>query len=120
MNTPTRLLVGTATFLPLAYSVFLFVSLFLHFTSMIFGVPQRNILLELFDIMFIVHLGTMLWIIVLTVFYIAHVVTNPVLKNEMKAIWVVAVFMSSVFAMAVYWYLHIWRAKKEPFAAIGV
>ena len=117
MNKPIGLLLGIATLWSLAYTVFLFVSLFLHFTSMVFGIPQRNIFLEFFDTMFIVHLGTMLWIIALTVFYIVHVVKNPVLKNEMKAIWVVAVLMGSVFAMPVYWYLHVWRDKKKTFAA---
>jgi hypothetical protein len=119
MNKPTKLLLGIATIWPLAYAIFLFVSLFFHFTSMIFGIPKRNVFLELFDTMFIVHLGTMLWIMVLTVFYIVHVIKNPVLKNEMKAIWAAVVFMGSVFAMPVYWYLYVWRDRKEPFAAIG-
>ena len=72
------------------------------FTSLIFGIPERNIFLEWFDTLFIMHLGTMLWIMVLMVFYVVHVVKNPVLKNEMKAIWAVVVFMGSVFALPVY------------------
>ena len=120
MNKPAKLLLGIATLLPLAYTIFLFISLFLHITSLIFGVPKRNIFLELFDTMFIVHLVTMLWIIVLTVFYIGPVVKNPVLKNEMKARWVVVVLMGSVFGIPVYWYLNIWRDRKKPFVALSV
>ena len=112
MNKPTKLLLGLATLWPLAYAVFLFVSLFLHFTSMLFGVPQRNIFVELFDHMFFVHLGTMLWIVALTVFYVVHVVKNPALKNDMKAVWAAAVAMGGVFAMPIYWYLFIWRTRK--------
>ncbi|HYE74548.1 MAG TPA: hypothetical protein VEF04_14510 [Blastocatellia bacterium] len=113
MNKPIKLLLGIATLLPFAYVIFLFISLFLHFTSLIFRIPQGSIFVDWFDTMFIVHLGAMLWIMVLTVIYMVHIVKNPVLKNEMKAIWAVAVFMVNVFAMPFYWYLNIWRERRE-------
>ena len=120
MNKPTKLLLGLATLLPLAYVIFLFVSLFIHFTSMIFRIPARDIFVEWFDPMFIVHLGAMLWIMVLTVIYMVHIAKNAVLKNEMKAIWVMAVFMVNIFAMPIYWYLYIWRRRKGSSLAINV
>ena len=69
--------------------------------------------------MFIVHLGAMLWIMILTVVYMVNIVKNPVLKNEMKAVWAVAVFMANVFVMPIYWYLHIWRKKKDSSSAVN-
>lgn len=113
MNKAIKLLFGFATLLPLAYVIFLFISLFLHFTSLIFGIPERNIFVEWFNTLLVMHIGAMLWILILTVIYMVNIVKNPALKNELKAIWAVAVVIVNVFAMPVYWYLYIWRAEKE-------
>ena len=109
MRKPTKLLLAFITLLPLAYAIFLFTALFLHIANLIIGIPERNIFLELFDTLFILHLGMMLWIVVLTIVYVLHIARNSRLKNEMKAVWVAAVCMGNVFAMPVYWYLQIWR-----------
>ena len=109
MRKPTKLLLAFITLLPLAYVIFLFAALFLHIANLILGIPERNIFLELFHTLFIIHFGMMLSIVVLTIVYVVHIARNSSLKNEMKAVWVTAVCMGNVFAMPVYWYLQIWR-----------
>ena len=56
------------------------------------------------------HLLTMLMIIGLTAFYIVNVFRNERVGKDMKVLWAVVIFMGSIFAMPVYWYLYIWRA----------
>lgn len=109
MRKPTKLLLAFITLVPLAYVIFLFATLFFHITNLILGIPKRNVLMELFDTLLIIHFGMMLWIVVLTIVYVVHIARNSSLKNEMKAVWVTAVCMGNVFAMPVYWYLQIWR-----------
>jgi hypothetical protein len=113
MNKPTKVLFAISTLLPLAYVCFLFVALFLHLSSLIVGIPRRNIFLELFQTLFFVHFGMMAWLAILTLVYVIHIARNPALTNEMKAVWVTAVGVGNVFAMPVYWYFHIW-GKRVP------
>ena len=113
MSRPTKVLLGITTLVPLAYICFLYVTLFLHISSLILGIPRRNIFLELYNSLFFVHFGMMLWLVLLMLIYVIHIARNRALKNEMKAVWVTAVCMGNVFAMPVYWYFHIW-GKRQP------
>ena len=105
----TKLLLALVTLVPLAYVLFLFVTIFLHVSSLLVGIPERNIFLELFETLFLFHLGMMLWIAVLTIVYAVHIARNEALKNEIKAVWVTAICFGNVLAMPIYWYLQIWK-----------
>lgn len=60
------------------------------------------------------HLLTMLWIISLTIFYMANVFRNDRVNKDMKVLWAVVLFMGSIIAMPIYWYLYIWRDVPSP------
>lgn len=113
MNKLTKLLLGFITIVPLLYTVFLFVGLAQAFYSMLTPGPSQGFLFRWFNSFFIIHLIMMLWNFAQIVFYMIHVAKNDALKNELKAIWAVLIFMGSVFVIPVYWYLNIWRERKE-------
>jgi hypothetical protein len=56
-----------------------------------------------------VHLFTMLWIMALTVFYMVNVFKNDRVEKDKKVLWAVVIFMGSMIAMPIYWYLYIWK-----------
>ena len=113
MNKPTKLLLGIITIVPLIYTVFLLIGLFQAFYSLIVPGTAEGFLFQHFNSFFIIHLLMMLWNLAQIIFYMIHVLKNDALKNERKALWAVLIFMASVFVMPVYWYLNIWRERKE-------
>lgn len=60
------------------------------------------------------HILTMLWIMGLTVFYMVNVFRNDRVNKDMKVLWAVVLFMGSIIAMPIYWYLYIWRDVTSP------
>lgn len=60
------------------------------------------------------HILTMLWIMGLTVFYMVNVFRNDRVNKDMKVLWAVVLFMGSIIAMPIYWYLYIWRVAPSP------
>lgn len=48
--------------------------------------------------------------IILTVFYLIHIVRNVRIASlEIKGLWVVVLLSSNLATMLVYWFVHIWR-----------
>jgi hypothetical protein len=45
----------------------------------------------------------------LLVFYIVHLFKNPAIAGDRRALWAVVLFLGSIIAMPVYWFLYIWR-----------
>lgn len=45
----------------------------------------------------------------LLVTYILDTFRNDRVAKDMKALWAVVLFMGSIFAMPIYWYLYVWR-----------
>lgn len=60
------------------------------------------------------HCTTMLVTLALSGWYIYAVVKHPSLDQTMRLVWILVLFQFNVFAMPVYWYLHVWRAPGEP------
>lgn len=58
------------------------------------------------------HLLTMLEMFALLVIYIVHVFKTDRISQEQKALWAVVLFLGSMIAMPVYWYLYIWKKPK--------
>jgi hypothetical protein len=63
------------------------------------------------------HILTMLSIMGLTIFYMVNVFRNDRVNKDMKVLWAVVIFMGSIIAMPIYWYLYIWR--DAPSSSIG-
>jgi hypothetical protein len=110
MKKPTKVLIGLATLWP-----FLYVMLFFMFMlSSVFFLPSEGPESGPpvgFMILFALHLLTMLGIMALTVFYMVNVFRNERVDKDKKVLWAVVLFMGSMIAMPIYWYLYIW---KEP------
>lgn len=60
------------------------------------------------------HLLTILLVIGLMIFYIVDVFRNERVNKDMKVLWAVVLFMGTMIAMPVYWYLYIWREPADP------
>lgn len=102
MNKFLKILLALVTLWPMFY-VILFMAFFvLPFDSELFGVRFFSIILPL-------HLLTMLIIAALLTFYLVNLFRNKRIDNNMKALWAVVMFMGSLFALPVYWYLFIWK-----------
>ena len=103
-----------ATLLPVVYFV-AFVAILLYATIAGAGEPDGNLPVP-FEVLFIGNLVMMLVIIGVTIVYIVDVFRNPRIPNEQRALWAVVIFLGNVFAMPVYWWLHIRPPREEPVA----
>ena len=112
MNKPAKLLLAAATIWPFLYVLFFIGVMFATLLAArydagaggdtAYALPVNPIVL------FALHLLTMLWIMALTVFYIVHVFRNEHIDNDKKVLWAVVIFMGTIIAMPIYWYLYIW------------
>lgn len=110
MSKTLKVLLGLATVWPSAYIILFFA--FVFSTIMSGGGNPANPPVE-FILIFVLHLFTMLVIAALTVFYIVNVFRNQRVEKDKKALWAVVLFMGSVIAMPVYWYLYFWKPAPE-------
>ena len=120
MNKPTKLLLGVVTVLPLIYVTLFFLGQMQAFYMMLFTDSGDPLLYRWvgFHSLFRIHLLAMVWNVSLIGFYMVKMARNDCLKNEMKAVWAVAIVMGSVFSMPIYWYQNVWRERKTPFDAV--
>jgi hypothetical protein len=93
-----------ATFVPPLYMVLFFANIAFMSTS---G-PGHNIIFDNFAVFMAMHLGVMLLMFALITFYIVFLFKTDRVRNDMKAVWAVAIFMGSIVAMPIFWYLYIW------------
>ena len=102
LSRPIQLLVGAATLLPIVYMVYFFV-------AMSSSIATRHGGPDDFDLLFRLHLGTMLLIFALLIFYIVYLFRTTRVSQDKKALWAVVLFMGNMFAMPVFWFLYVWR-----------
>ena len=69
--------------------------------------------------LFAALLITMLLMMGLMPLYIILVVKSDRLDQTMRIVWVVLICMLGIFAMPVYWYLHVWR-NEPPSSTVGI
>ena len=112
MKKSTKILLGLATLWPFVYMILFFIFVF---SSILFmpSQPGEQSGPPFFFVVFIaLHLLTMLWIMALTVFYMVNVFRNDRVDKDKKVLWAVVIFMGSIIAMPIYWYLYIWRVPR--------
>lgn len=102
MSKGIKLFIGLLTLVPLVYIVFFFMN-FMNFP---------NELVD-FDVLFKLHLGAMLLIVALLIFYIANIFKNDRVHQDQKALWAIILFCGGTIAMPIYWYLYIWKEDKS-------
>lgn len=109
MSKPKKLLLGVLTVWPLAYMV-LFMSFVLTMIMTAHpGRGQRSGPPGWMPALFIAHLGTMLLILGLTVFYAAHAYRSRRVPENRRVLWVMLNVIGSFVAQIIYWYVFIWR-----------
>lgn len=113
MQKSTKVLLGIATFWPIAYMVLFFVFIF---SAILFsgGGGGDSGIQPAFALVFALHLLTMLLIMALTVFYIVDIFKNNRVEKDKKALWAIVIFMGNAIAMPIYWYLYFWKEPAVP------
>jgi hypothetical protein len=110
MNKNKALVLLFFTLLPFLYFAF-----FLYFWVGTF-VKIRNNQPEniglMFYIIFPIHLGLMIEIIVLLIIYIKDVFKNTNIEESKRALWAIVLFFGNMIAMPIYWYINIWKPIK--------
>lgn len=102
LSHPAKLIVGALTLLPFAYWVYFMISIASSVGSETGGPDD-------FDLMFRVHLGAMLLTFSLMIFYIVYLFGTSNVPQDKKSLWGVVLFLGSVFAMPILWFLYIWQ-----------
>jgi len=114
MKKSTKIILCTATLWPILYIAIFFVFAFtLIFLFSQKGATPLNIKPTWFFIIFCLHFLTILWIIILEAIYILNVFRNNRVEKDKKALWAVILFLGSIIAMPIYWYIYIWRESDE-------
>ena len=108
MSKTIKLLLGLVTIWPFTYLILFFITI-LSFVFLSRGAETSSGPPPLIGIIFPLHLLTMLVIMALTVFYIVNVFRNERVVKDQKVLWAVVLFLGSVMAMPIYWYLYIWK-----------
>ena len=111
MQKPTKVLLGIASLWPVFYMFLFFGFIFSMALGFGGGAQPEPGIQPMMALVFGLHLLTMLVIMALTVFYIVDVFRNERVDKDKKALWAIVIFMGSMIAMPIYWYLYFW---KEP------
>ncbi|MBH24329.1 MAG: hypothetical protein CMH57_07755 [Myxococcales bacterium] len=110
MRNGLKLALGAATVWPLFYIVAFTVAVL----SMIVMAPDMSAVGPWpFLVLFPLHLITILGIFGLVAYYIYHLIKNDGLDSTARIIWAIVLVKFNIFAMPVYWYLHVWRARER-------
>ena len=114
MKRPAKLLLGALTIWPIIYGMLFLCSVFgliLWQVSHPNPPPPRPPTAPPVWVIGLVaaHLGTILEMFALGVFYMYHLYHNDRIENQLKAFWAVIIFLGNMIAMPVYWYLYVWR-----------
>lgn len=109
MKQLAKLLLGLATLWPLAYLILFFVVIVATEFFMP-GSRQQPGPPPLIALILPLHFFTMLAVVGLLVFYIVNLFKNDQVERDKKALWAIVLFMGSMIAMPIYWYLYIWKS----------
>ncbi|MFH0988661.1 MAG: hypothetical protein V1799_01455 [bacterium] len=115
MSTRKKILLGCITILPLIH-IFVIISLFIvAFTSafLLDGFLDLGSFFPGFKALFALHLCVIPLIIGLEIFYIITIFRNDRLQQNEKFFWAIAIFVGTIIAMPIYWYLHVWAVPKS-------
>jgi hypothetical protein len=107
LSKASKIALLVATFLPALYMVLFFASFALTSAS----AAGPKLIFDNFAVFMAVHLAMMLLMIALITFYIVFLFKTDRVRNDMKAVWAVAIFMGSIVAMPVFWFLYIWPGE---------
>jgi len=104
----TRILIGVLTVWPPVYFVlfmsFIGLNFFLIDNASHKAPPNIDFF---FKYLFPVHCLTMLISFALTAVYIVHAIKNDRIRQDMRVVWIIVLFMGNMFAFPVYWWIYL-------------
>lgn len=62
-----------------------------------------------FQILFGIHIITMLMTFILITIYLVNVYRNVSVDKDKKILWTILILFGSIVAMPIYWFLFIWK-----------
>jgi flagellar basal body-associated protein FliL len=111
LNKPAKIVLGILTFLPLIFGIGFFIVAVFQILSMMFSEdPAMPLMLFSYMSYVLPYLFLLLPIYLgLGIYYLVHIIQNNYFDSEKRLLWIVILFILHAIAMAVYWYVHIWR-----------
>ncbi|NGP88374.1 hypothetical protein [Fodinibius halophilus] len=111
MRKPVQIILGVLTFLPfiiilaaIGFGVYKALDIFLSPEGvnpfLLFAYFGYAIQFLLFYSLFYLALG---------IYYLIHIIRNPLFDTEKKGLWIVVIIALNGLAMPAYWYMHIWN-----------
>jgi uncharacterized membrane protein SirB2 len=55
------------------------------------------------------HVSVVLFVIALLVSYVVYLSKTEFVRKDKKATWLVVLILGGVFAMPIFWFLHVWQ-----------
>jgi hypothetical protein len=109
-----RILLGLATAWQLVYALVYTGTLLRVLASGFAPLPgDATELPEGFGALFALHLGTLVLMLALAGFYLAHAARSPRVPARWRGAWIAANVIGGFLAQLPYWYLYVWR-EAEP------
>ena len=90
---------------PAVYFVF-FIVLVVEATLRNGGDPDNDLLIP-FELLMVLHIGTMLIIIAAAVAYVVHAWRSPRVPKDQRTLWVIVLLLGGPIAMPIYWWLYV-------------
>ena len=120
MSRPKAVLLGIATVIPPVYFLVFLVAFFslmmLTFRELgnpaLSGEPASNPVLAWIPALFVAHFIVMLLMFALIAIYLVFLFGTSAVQQEYKVLWAVVLLLFGIFAMPVFWYLHVWRQPR--------
>jgi magnesium-transporting ATPase (P-type) len=95
------------TLLPFGYFAY-----FVNYVMSAWGIDNQSNLQQQeaqFELMFRVHLVAMALICSLIASYIVYLFRTEHVPKDQKALWAIVLLVAGVFAMPVFWFIHVWK-----------
>lgn len=111
LNKSSKIVLGVLTFLPLLVAVSFLGFIVINFLSVFFSQEPVMPMMLFSYLSYIIPYIFPIFLLALGlfVFYIVHIIKNPLLDTEKRILWTVVVFLAYGVAIPTYWYIHVWK-----------
>ncbi|MCA9392374.1 hypothetical protein KC614_04215 [candidate division WWE3 bacterium] len=111
MSKGKKIFLGVLAIWPVFY-LFVGVPFLLTQLATAFGDGVATIPDSTFAYFIVIHIVTVVLIFAQIIYYIVKAANNDAIEHNKKIAWYIGIFMGNIFAIPIYWYLHIW--KEDP------
>jgi hypothetical protein len=125
MTRQNKILLGILAFFPIGYMLFFVASIAIFMlgmfatitaaaTSSSAGPPTAFPFMGPFFALFGLHFLAMLVTLAQLVIFILLLVRNPLLRENERLLWLLAILLAGPIGAPLYWYMHVWKAPDVP------